>query len=263
MSRCHAIFFEEPVELLFPGFLNRTSVREFPLWGNFIVRDVLALSDQTFVPHQTLSVQKPQDLKPVFDTLEDLRASDNLIIGRTGNVTAPDWREICTTTYPDGITKLHIGRAPSELYVLRKRRFERIVKEIDGSMSWTRDSFSRLLFEEFFFHHFDRIIDVSGHSYLLRNAAEYFRENLNLPTYLKDRDFLELYGRLEQANTSKVLIDESGVVRDSILGAGSRVRGTVENSLIFHNVYVARGAHHRGGCGPRTCPFARGKGRGN
>jgi hypothetical protein len=245
MPRCHAIFFEEPVQLLFPGFWNRITVRDFPLWGNFIVRDVLALSDHTFVPHDTISVGEPQDLERVFNSLKDLRASDTLIIGRTGNVTAPDWREICTTTYPDGINKLHIGKSPSELYVLSKRRFERIVREIDASISWTRDSFSRFLFDEFFFHHFDRIIDVSGHSYLLRNAAEYFRENLNLLSYLRDRDFLELYGRLEQGNTSKVVIDVSGVVRDSILGAGSRVRGTVENSLIFHNVYVAREAHVR------------------
>jgi glucose-1-phosphate adenylyltransferase len=138
-----------------------------------------------------------------------------------------------------------VGKAPSDLYVVGKRRFEGMLKEIDASINWTGDSFSRMLFDELFFHRFDRIYEVGGHSYLLRNATEYFRENLNLLSYLKDQDFLDLYGRLEQTHTAKVIIAEGGVVRNSILGAGSRVRGEVEDSLISHNVYVARGARVR------------------
>jgi glucose-1-phosphate adenylyltransferase len=39
-----------------------------------------------------------------------------------------------------------------------------------------------------------------------------------------------------------MIVSESGTMRNSILGAGSRVSGMVEDSVLFHHVQVARNA---------------------
>jgi len=245
MSRHHCIFFEEPIEDHFPGFQPAAKVAEFPIWGNFIVNDILGLSNVNAVPHTLFSVKELSALESVTRFLERGRGSDTLIVGRTGNVTVADWKEMCAQRFPDGISKIHLGRAPSELYVLRRKRFLRIVADIGKRMAHSDSGFCNLLFDDFFFYHFDRVIDMNGRNYLIRNASEYFRENLNLISYVHDRDFLELYGRLESPHENKMVIAESGTVRNSILGAGSRVKGLVEDSILFHDVFVARGAQVR------------------
>jgi hypothetical protein len=246
MSKYICIYFEEPVQDHFPGFRKTMKVREFPLWCDYSVAILQNLAPPDPIPAVSLSISGPDDMAPLYERLERGRGTDTLIIGRTGNIVVFDWRELRALGHLDGIAKVHIGRVPSELYVLRKERFTPILSEIEERMTGGRRNFCTLLFDDYLFHHFNRVIDIEGYSYLIRNTFEYFRENMSLVSHFRDEGFLDLYARLDSPFSARTSISENGTVRNSMLGAGSRVRGLVEDSILFHDVFVARDAEVRG-----------------
>ncbi len=141
-----------------------------------------------------------------------------------------------------GIIKIHIGKVPSELYIMRRDTCKRLLNKLDKKLSQENEKFLKHLFDDFLFHNFERIIESSGYSFFIRDAFEYYRENLNLRSYLQDPDFFNLYGMLKPPHTSKTIITSSGSVKNSVLGFGAKISGIVENSIIFRDVVIKKNA---------------------
>jgi hypothetical protein len=239
----NCIFFEESMGELFPGFRKSDRLNNLPLWGNFTVEGIQDLSYMDSVPQSRISIKNSTDISIVGTLVSRQDTGDTLIIGRTGNVTVLDWRFFHDIgSINENIVKIHVGNVPSDLYLIRKKQFPSILAEIGERMEMGEGSFCHLLFDEYLFHHFDRIISIEGQSFLMRNSYEYYRENINLPVYLRDDEFIALYKKLVSPFSAKIVVSEKGCVINSVLGYGSRIHGRVENSIIFHDVEVGRGA---------------------
>ena len=247
MSKYHSILFEESLPKDFPGFLETHRVQDLPVWGNFKVRNLLELSNTSSIPNTPFSIERVSDLEPLNDFLARSVTADSVIVGRTGSIAVLDWKvfyHIRKATV--GIAKVHLGKAPSELYIIQRKKLREVLAHVGERLEQGTKSFCTLLFDDYLFHHFDRIIDLEGYSFLMRNSSEYFRQNLGLPSHLQDDRFLSLFARLKSPHSSKTTVSETGTVRNSFLGCGSRVKGEVENSIIFHDVHIAKNVHVRG-----------------
>jgi hypothetical protein len=242
MSKSSLILFNENIWEQFPGFRPEVSLYELPIWGNFTLRNIVALSKIEEIPHTTLTVHSKADLSS-FERFLSRATEDFLILGRAGNIVVADWNTLLRIkSSRTGIIKIQIGKVPSELYIMRRDVCKKLLKGLDKKLSQRNEKFLTHLFDDFLFHNFERIIESSGYSFLIRDAFEYYRENLNLLSYLQDPDFFNLYRMLKPPHTSKIFITESGSVKHSVLGFGSQISGFVENSVIFRDVVIKKNA---------------------
>ena len=129
--------------------------------------------------------------------------------------------------------------------MLSRGRLRGIIAELRERAKQSNRRFCSLLFDDYLFRHFDRIIHLDGYSFLMRNCYEYWRENLNLTSSLRSERFLDLYMQLQSPYEAKSTVSESGSVINSFVGCGSRVKGDVEDSIIFHDVHIGKNAHVR------------------
>ena len=131
MSKYYSILFEESLPHNFPGFSETDQVHDFPIWGNFTIRNVLELSNTSSIPFTLFSVKMVSDLEPLNDFLSRSVAADSIIIGRTGNIAVLDWKifyHIRKVT--NGIGKVHLGKAPSELYIVQRKKLKGILAHV-------------------------------------------------------------------------------------------------------------------------------------
>jgi carbonic anhydrase/acetyltransferase-like protein (isoleucine patch superfamily) len=242
MSKSSLILFNEKIWEQFPGFRPEISLHELPIWGNFTVRNIVDLSNIEEIPHTTLTVHSTADLSS-FGRILSQATEDYLILGRAGNIIVADWKTLLRIkSSRAGIVKIQIGKVPSELYIMRRDICIKLLKKLDKKLSQENEKFLKHLFDDFLFHNFERIIESSGYSFFIRDAFEYYRENLNLLSYLQDPDFFNLYATLKPPHISKILITESGNVKYSVLGFGAQISGIVENSIIFRDVVIKKNA---------------------
>lgn len=247
MSKYYCILFEESLSRSFPGFQTTSHIYDFPIWGNYTIRKVLELSNVSSIPHSLFSVEERSDIEMLSEFLSRGTGADIFVVGRTGNVTVVDWEDFFRLRKAaSGIGKVHLGKDPSELYILPRRRLRGIIADVGERAEGSNKSFCTLLFDEYLFHHFDRVINLEGYSFLMRTCYEYWRENLNLPSALQNDRFLGLYTQLQSPYTEKSSVSESGTMINSFVGCGSRVKGVVEDSIIFHDVHIGKNAHVRG-----------------
>ena len=87
MSKYHCILFEESLQRSFPGFQATSQVYDFPIWGNYTVRNVLELSNISSMPHSLFSVEERPDIETLSEFLSGGTGADIFVVGRTGNVT--------------------------------------------------------------------------------------------------------------------------------------------------------------------------------
>jgi hypothetical protein len=212
-----------------------------PIWANYTIGDVDQLSDVSSIQHTLFSVKTPADLKNVEEFLSHGTDAATLVVGRTGNLTVFDWNHLNNLRKPSsGIGKIHLGKDPSDLYLIPRKEMRQICSVLKERFAKGSRRFCSLLFDEYLFRHFDRIVDLEGYSFFIRNCYEYWRENLNLISTLRNERFLELYLRLQSPYEAKSSVSESGAVINGFVGCGSRVKGVVENSVIFHNVQIGK-----------------------
>ena len=247
MSRYHCLLFEEHVPRAFPGFEPLTRVYDLPLWGNYTIGNVARLSSASSMQHSILSVEDVSDIQKLDQFLSRGTDADIIIVGRSGNLTVVDWNQFFKLRKPaDDIGKIHLGKDPSDLYMLPRRKLRKIVAELGERMGQSDKRFCSLLFDEYLFRHFNLIVNLEGYSFLMRNCYEYWRENLNLTAALRSERFLELYMQLKSPHEAKSSVSESGAVINSFLGCGCRVRGEVQDSILFHGVQVGKDARIHG-----------------
>jgi hypothetical protein len=237
LSNFHAILFDENVgSERFLGFTGKSSLSDLPLWGNFRISDILNATNFSSIPHTIIRLESPSVAEPLLALLGNPKTGKHILLGRTGNPAALDWvRLTARLRKPRGIVKMQVGKLPSDLYCLEKRKLKELAA---GCMNgdFMHNLFSRVLFECF-----ERIVECGGFSFHLRNSYEYYRENLMIVDRLKDEEFqCGLYQKLEARSASHTVVGDRAVIRDSYLGSGAVVHGSVEGSVVFGGVTIGR-----------------------
>ncbi len=211
---------------------------DLPIWSNFRIRDILNISIIGSVPFTIFPLNEKDVVKRLLNLLNKQEICENIIIGRTGNITILNWRTLASRLRGlQGTVKIHVGKVPSDLYAMKKKDLVNVLHKWEDGLC---DNLASWLFDKFFFYNFERIIDISGFSFLLRNSFEYYRENLKIMNYLKLKNFIEIYRKLMVSSLSNITISESGVITNSLLGGGVRVEGVVKNSVIFNGVNIGK-----------------------
>jgi hypothetical protein len=237
LANFHAILFDESVGgERFLGFTSKSSLSDLPLWGNFRISDVLNTTNLSSIPHTILRLGNPSEGEPLLSLLGSPKTGKNILVGRTGNPAALDWVRLTTRLRkPRGIVKVQVGKLPSDLYCLEKRKLKELAAGCPNG-DFMHNLFSRVLFESF-----ERIVECGGFSFHLRNSYEYYRENLMIVDHLKDEAFLGgLYEKLEARSASHTVVGDRAFIRNSYLGSGAVVHGSVEGSVVFSGVTVGR-----------------------
>ncbi len=240
MTNFTIILFSDPASRRYLGYNRTIELFELPIWGNFRVNDILKISNIQVLPYRILSLSNNEDVEELFHIVETEQVSENVILGRTGNITVLDWSDLISRLKkPKGIVKIQVGKVPSELYCMRKTELMRIVKAMFGRRSSETNLIDQL-FEKTLFYNFERIFESFGFSFLLRNSFEYYQENLRIVERLLDNRFLTLYGSLEVSSISNIHIGKTAIVKNSMLGNGTKINGTVEDSVIFSGVTIEK-----------------------
>jgi hypothetical protein len=243
MTKYHLFLFDETTKEQFFGYNREVNIPELPVWGNYKVQDLLAISNMQSLSVTSAPLASSEDVQRVISILEDHTAMEGILVGRNGNIVVLDWFELLSGLgHPRGITKIQIGKVPTEFYSLRRKDFIHILK---GSLKRKRGETSGFLqhvFETVLFFNFERISECSGYSFLLRNSYEYYQENLRIIEHLRDSSFLRLYGALKTSSISGTIVGKNAVIKNSFLGNGTKVDGFVEESVIFSGVTVGKNA---------------------
>jgi len=241
MTNFHIFLFNETVRERFFGYNHEVSISELPVWGNFRIIDVLAISNMKELPLTTASLENSHDAHRILDLLNSDGISENIVIGRTGNILVLDWLSLTSRLEsPKGIMKFQASKVPSEFYYMKKGDFIKILTDCEKSKKLGGRSVLHHVFDKVLFFNFERIIESSGFSFLMRNSYEYFKENLRIINHLLDSSFTQLYGALKVSSLSSTVVGTHAVVKNSVLGSGTKVDGVIEDSVIFNGVTVGR-----------------------
>lgn len=223
------------------GISKRPLVSELPLWGNFRVRDLLdhfypKSPNSTIFPFREKGV-----LRRLVKLIERVGGRERIIIGRTGNITLVDWQKLLSAVRGSrNLIKLQVGKVPSDLYVVSKEELLDIAAHWEEKAGHASRDFMNWLFDEFFFHNFEQILDIRGFSFLLRNSYEYHRQNILIADSIGNGQYNNLYRQITPNSLANTVVTESGEVASSVLGGGVKVEGVVRSSVIFSGVTVRR-----------------------
>jgi hypothetical protein len=232
---------EDTKEKEAPGTGKSPLISDLHLWGNFRVRDLL----HHFYPgkeHATIfSMRERGAFRRLLKFLEKREEKERLIVGRTDNVTLLDWNGLLSIVRGTrNLVKLQVGKIPSDLYVLRKQELIEVAAGWEKGEAPGSQDFLSWLFDGFLFHNFEKILDVGGFSFLLRNSYEYHRENILIADSLGSKRYADLYRRLPPGSLANITVTESGDVSSSVLGGGVKVEGVVRGSVIFSGVTIGK-----------------------
>ena len=240
----HIMLLDEVINKSYSGFNRSVSLSELPLWGNFYVKDIIGVTGIDKYPSIVVDAGTLEDPEKLLELVNSRNIGSKLIIGRTGNLAVLNWSALMAKLNPTrGIVKVQVGKIPSDLYCVKKKYLINVIKDyirITGKKSTDKAffSFPRFLFDDALFYNFERIADFPGFSFFFRDSYEYYRENLRISKYLRDKSFTRLYERLRVKSVSNTYVGQNAVIKGSFLGSGVSVNGTVENSVIFRDVAV-------------------------
>jgi NDP-sugar pyrophosphorylase family protein len=245
MLDCNIVIFNEIVKDRFSGFNRIGLVSELPIWGNFFVKDVFEITGISRYPHSVITVVESKDLGKLLELLQRHDTGDNIIVGRMGNLTVLDWSSLISKLKPArGIIKVQVGKIPSDLYYVKKKYLINILKDFisnagKGTVEKGFDYFPQFLFDDALFYNFERIADIPGFSFFIRDSYEYYKENLRVVKYMRNNNFIRLYERLRAKSSSNITVGQGAVIINSLLGNGASVLGRVEDSVIFNDVVIS------------------------
>jgi len=246
MTNFHIFFFNETMHRQFLGHNRELTVSDLPVWSNFKVQDVLSVSNIKALPVTSLQLERKEDAEKALTLLGSQEVADRIILGRTGNVLVIDWLDLTSRLpSPHGITKIQVGKVPTEFYFLKKKDLIGILKNLLKRRRLEEHSILNHLFNTVLFFNFERIAECAGYSFLLRNSYEYYLENLRINERLLDSGFIPLYEALKITAASATVVGKHAVILNSLLGNGVKVNGCVESSVVFNGVSVGRNSKIR------------------
>jgi hypothetical protein len=243
MSNYSFILFEETLRRRYPGFSEGLSLSGLPLWAYYRVGDLidmLGLDDSSRIS----CAGEASPLGELRRRLAEEATRRYVVLGRSGSVTITDMGKLDRAVRGlKGTAKVRIGKVPADLYIVERATL------MDAIGSLEEEGFADAvasLFSDRLFHEFDRIVEVDGYCFLFRDLGEYFRENINGLRYTIDGLHEDLFLRLTRTGRSSSIVTERGVVKNCLIGLGTVIEGTAEDSVLFGNVYVGRGTAVRG-----------------
>jgi hypothetical protein len=268
MSECSVYLVESGFPEDLPGFSQDVLSASFPFWGHYCLLDfaVSAFSHQSENPCNVIAEPRYRGLAPFLTTRSrDARAqlmlvdrgfdglleilerdpSKTILISPLTLACSPDKKALqrVVENGKSSIVRISIQNVETQIYAAGKgtlmRALEGFAKEHSPS-----PGLGTALFSEFLHSSFDSLRNVPGRILFQNNLTQLYKENL----WLVDQG--APVGLLQEMNrggkppspSKGALIDRGAHVKNSLIGAGARVEGSVEGSFIFPGVVVHRGA---------------------
>ncbi|MBN1798965.1 MAG: hypothetical protein JW822_10325 [Spirochaetales bacterium] len=251
-----------------PGFSLRHPAGSLPFWGNYYFIDFMyanfselqGLFKIIIAPdhqHETIDyLAKRWEISDVLFIPEEDEIDffmlwlkelplDLLIFSTTSFVSIFKGEDLISLieTIPYDIVKVSIDHIPVDLFVASKKKIisllEKNRSKLTGSAHFLSTFFKQVLYTSF-----ESIEDVSGKVLFHYNLMQYFEENIKYIDYSCTEEFLKEMHRFNKIEESlkQAYIGPSGNVINSFMAHGVEVHGSVENSILFPNVTIMKGA---------------------
>ena len=237
-----------------------------PFWGDYYFLDFAMANFKTLAPDRVFVVanNRSRSFIPFFTSRwagEDLilldkglpqfcrlladDSSRTVVISSLSQVSYLDRDSLvrlCRTNAGEPV-KLSINKIPLDIYIAGRRR---LLEALDSFQPRATSDilFEQLLFAEVLHTSFVSIEDLPGVILFHNNLMELYKENLWLIHNTGSLRHADILARLNGAKVSarKTVIEDSGFSRDSFIASGARIDGSVEDSIIFSDVIIRKGA---------------------
>ena len=268
MIACNVYLIESGFPEDLPGFSRDVPSASFPFWGHHCLLDfaVAAFSHLSDHPCKVIAEPRYRGLVPFLtarsrDDRAQLMLADRGIEGLIEILDRDPSQTIlfCPLTLacsPDkkalqrvvengksAIVRISIQNVETPVYVAGKGTLMRALENFAKDRS-TSPGLGTPLFSEFLHSSFDALRNIPGRILFQNNLTQLYKENLWLVDQSAPVQLLQEMNRGGKLPSSYkgALIDKGGHVKNSLIGAGARVEGSVEGSFIFPGVVVHKGA---------------------
>ncbi len=265
---CTVYLFEAGFPNTIPGFKKNFPAATFPFWGNYYILDFAitnfraadtrifyVISDNrhrsliSFITsrweRETSNILFLEGGLDQFIKLLKSDSSDTVILSTLSLVSFIESEALSTLkkNLNGQIVKLSINKIPVNIFLAERKK---LIKVLESSIRrhHQRNQFEAILFEEILLTSFDILEDIPGVILFHNNLMQLYRENLRLVSNISSREYSPFFSRLNEVKLSdrQSVIESQGLVKDSIISSGSRIEGYVENSIIFSDCLVRKGA---------------------
>ncbi len=268
MDRISVYFFERGLPGNVPGFKQNYPAAAFPFWGNYYFLDFalanfhdepaggrFVVTDNRF-RSQIASIagrweSGGPEIRVLENGLESLLqwladdSAETIVLSGLSFVPLYGARDLFTAAaaMKEGLIKISLGHVPVDLFVARKNALQALLEQFRGRILQSR-SFEHILFEDILLPSFELMVDIPGRVLFQNSLRQLAQENLWLLAHTGSEDHGRVVGRMQaiKASDRETIIEGSAFIRNSVISAGVQVEGYVEDSLIFPNVQIRKGA---------------------
>ena len=260
--------FEKGFSREIPGFKKYFPAAAFPFWGEYLFIDFALANFQDFqqcvyllvTDNRTGSVisstlnRWPENNTPVillekgiqeFINRIESENADFIFLSTLSTVSQldPDSLTRVMTAAPSELLKFSIKTIPVDFYGASRKVLLKVLRSFP-SISADSRSIGSLLFDHILHTSFDFIEDIPGRIFFQNNLIQLYKKNLWLVSNIDSSEYNSIIKRFRKIRFSDkpAVIQNRGVIKNSIISGGSQIDGYVENSLIFKDVNIRRGA---------------------
>ncbi len=269
MDRISVYLFEQGLPGNVPGFKENYPASAFPFWGNYFFLDfALANFRHESVGRRSVVLDsrfrslvaavtgrwesQPLEIRLLEEEgLENLLAwladdpAEHVVLSTLSFVAAFEPADLLAAIERTeaGLIKLSIGTHPVDLFAARRSALQTLLEQFRGRIPQSR-SFEQVLFDDLLLPSFDLLEDIPGKIFFQNSLKQLVRENLWLLSHAGSAEHARIVSRMEpiKAPDRETSIESGAFIRNSVIGAGAQVEGYVEDSLIFPNVQIRKGA---------------------
>ena len=260
--------FEKGFSRDIPGLKKHFSAALFPFWGEYLFIDFALANLQDFsqcvyllvTDNRTGSIissalsRWPENSTPVillkkgiqeFINRIESENADFIFLSTLSTVSQldPDNLIKVMAAAPHDLLKFSIGTIPVDIYGASRKVLLKVLRSFPN-LSADNRSISALLFDHILHTSFDFIEDIPGRTFFQNNLTQLYEKNLWLVSNIDSSEYNSIIKRFKGIKSSDkpAVIRNDGVIKSSIISGGSQIDGYVENSLIFKDVNIRRGA---------------------
>jgi len=251
-----------------PGFKKHFPAAAFPFWGEYLFIDFLLANFQDYTQCVYLVVTDnrsgsiissalnrwPENNTPVILLEKGLQEFINRIesenadfiflsTSSTINQLDPAILTSVMTASPHELLKFSIDTIPVDIYGASRKVLLKVLRSFPN-LSADNRSIAALLFDHILHTSFDVIEDIPGRTFFQNNLTQLYKKNLWLLSNIDGSEHNSIINRFRKIRfpDKPTVIRNEGVIKNSIISGGSQINGYVENSLIFRDVNIRRGA---------------------
>lgn len=260
--------FEKGFSREIPGFKKFFPSAAFPFWGEYQFIDFALANFQDFPQCVYLVVTDnragsiissalnrwPENNTPVILLEKGIQEFINRIESENADFIFfstlsaiyqldPDSLMGIITAAPRELLKFSIETIPVDFYGASRKVLLKVLHSFPN-LSADNRSIAALLFDHILHTSFDFIEDIPGRIFFQNNLTQLYRKNLWLVSNIDSSEYNSIIKRFTEIRSSDkpAVIRNGGVIKNSIISGGSQIDGYVENSLIFKDVNIRRGA---------------------